>query len=246
VDRHSGRGTNARTICGDLWFKMAPEARGLRKPMMKESRSGNKPARPKLFRAVVVVDGNRHLGRVNYTVRSDQPTMSREKVIKRCPKGHRMELSWMRCPRCGSRSTTKASARSMTEATIFASPEEPLRADRTYIMSAHEVAASVATPRLVALAGPLTNQELSLAPGRTRVGKEPDEVDGEHRIPIAADRYLSKVHAVIEFMQGQVTLIDSGSTNGCYVNGRRVERVTLRTGDRLQLGETVFRFEQAP
>jgi len=40
------------------------------------------------------------------------------------------------------------------------------------------------------------------------------------------------------------TVIDDGSTNGTFVNGQRVQgRVSLRSGDQLQVGSTIFRFE---
>lgn len=40
------------------------------------------------------------------------------------------------------------------------------------------------------------------------------------------------------------TVVDEGSTNGTFVNGRRIDgRATLRPGDLVQVGSTVFRFE---
>lgn len=40
------------------------------------------------------------------------------------------------------------------------------------------------------------------------------------------------------------TVVDEGSTNGTFVNGQPLHgRAALRTGDHLQVGSTVFRFE---
>lgn len=40
------------------------------------------------------------------------------------------------------------------------------------------------------------------------------------------------------------TVVDEGSTNGTFVNGTRVTgRATLRSGDQLQVGSTIFRYE---
>ena len=40
------------------------------------------------------------------------------------------------------------------------------------------------------------------------------------------------------------TVVDEGSTNGTLVNGRVIDgRTALRSGDRVQVGSTVFRFE---
>jgi signal transduction histidine kinase len=41
-------------------------------------------------------------------------------------------------------------------------------------------------------------------------------------------------------------VIDLGSANGTYVNGQPVEDAALRPGDRLQLGQTVMLFNEAP
>ncbi|MCW2949433.1 MAG: domain containing protein [Thermoleophilia bacterium] len=42
------------------------------------------------------------------------------------------------------------------------------------------------------------------------------------------------------------TVVDDGSTNGTFVNGQRVkDRATLRPGDQLQAGSTVFIYEGA-
>lgn len=62
-------------------------------------------------------------------------------------------------------------------------------------------------------------------------------------IPIA-DRYLSRRHAVIQYIETQgFYLVDLKSTNGSYVNGELVAKpVQLQDGDRLRLGNTTFNF----
>jgi phosphoserine phosphatase RsbU/P len=62
-------------------------------------------------------------------------------------------------------------------------------------------------------------------------------------IPIK-DRYLSRKHAEIISVDGAWILKDLGSANGTYLNGSRVERdQTLKTGDRIRLGDTEIVFE---
>ncbi|MHB0971971.1 MAG: FHA domain-containing protein [Thermoanaerobaculia bacterium] len=61
-------------------------------------------------------------------------------------------------------------------------------------------------------------------------------------IPID-DRYLSRKHAEIAAERDAWVLRDAGSTNGTYLNGKRVTApITLKPGDRVQLGsaEVVF------
>jgi sigma-B regulation protein RsbU (phosphoserine phosphatase) len=62
-------------------------------------------------------------------------------------------------------------------------------------------------------------------------------------IPIK-DRYLSRKHAEIIADGNTWVLKDLGSANGTYLNGSRVERdETLKTGDRIRLGDTEIVFE---
>jgi len=64
-------------------------------------------------------------------------------------------------------------------------------------------------------------------------------------IPIK-DRYLSRKHAEIAPINGAWILKDCGSANGTFLNGMRVDHDrTLRTGDRIRLGDTEIVFEAA-
>lgn len=63
------------------------------------------------------------------------------------------------------------------------------------------------------------------------------------------DREVSKEHATIERMGRDFILRDLGSSNGTFVNGRRVRELKLREGDEIALGSSrlVFRTgEPAP
>lgn len=58
------------------------------------------------------------------------------------------------------------------------------------------------------------------------------------------DRWISRNHAMLQSMDsGEYYLIDLGSRNGTFVNGRRVTiPVVLRHGDRLTFGDTHLEF----
>ena len=59
-------------------------------------------------------------------------------------------------------------------------------------------------------------------------------------VPIDAS-YASQIHARIFRREGDHVLEDLGSTNGTYLNRQKVSSATtLRTGDHLQIGSTVF------
>lgn len=63
---------------------------------------------------------------------------------------------------------------------------------------------------------------------------------------ILADRGISSQHARLVQRDGRWWVEDLGSTNGTWVNGRRVERpVPLSPGDVVQVARTVLRLEAA-
>ncbi|OLP18192.1 adenylate/guanylate cyclase domain-containing protein [Leptolyngbya sp. 'hensonii'] len=61
---------------------------------------------------------------------------------------------------------------------------------------------------------------------------------------VLPDRWISRNHAMLQCMEtGEFYLIDLGSRNGSFINGRRVSiPVTLRNGDMLTFGQTEMEF----
>jgi hypothetical protein len=65
--------------------------------------------------------------------------------------------------------------------------------------------------------------------------------DADCDIAVPADTFLSGRHATLEVRPDGAWLVDLNSTNGCMVNGRRVQgERQLRDGDRIQVGNTVL------
>jgi hypothetical protein len=59
------------------------------------------------------------------------------------------------------------------------------------------------------------------------------------------DSFASARHARVIERDGRYYLEDTGSTNGTYLNGRRVGSIELlRPEDRFRIGDTEFRFKQ--
>jgi pSer/pThr/pTyr-binding forkhead associated (FHA) protein len=56
------------------------------------------------------------------------------------------------------------------------------------------------------------------------------------------DRMVSKRHAVVGRIKGRTVVKDLGSRNGTFVNGEKVEKAILVSGDRLKIGSAVLRF----
>ncbi len=67
---------------------------------------------------------------------------------------------------------------------------------------------------------------------------------GTNATIVVDDASVSRRHArITRSADGAYAIEDLGSTNGTFVGGRRVQRATLTSGERVQLGrESVFRF----
>jgi hypothetical protein len=71
---------------------------------------------------------------------------------------------------------------------------------------------------------------------KTSVGRTPD-----NDLQIDA-KFISRHHAVILAGPAHTIIEDLNSTNGVLVNGRRITRQTLKDGDSVVIGKTLFRF----
>ena len=75
---------------------------------------------------------------------------------------------------------------------------------------------------------------------KTSVGRTPD-----NDLQIDA-KFISRHHAVILAGPAHTIIEDLNSTNGVLVNGRRITRQTLKDGDSVVIGRTLFRFAVRP
>ena len=55
---------------------------------------------------------------------------------------------------------------------------------------------------------------------------------------------VSRLHCRIEASSDGLEVIDLSSTNGTFVNGKRVKRARLKNGDRLRVGRVELTIEQ--
>ena len=91
--------------------------------------------------------------------------------------------------------------------------------------------------RLRYLSGPRRGDELIFSGPRVRIGRSRDNalILSESDTPVSSGRHAEAL------VDGGVWWIhDSGSTNGTYVNGAKIERHALRSGDLLSFGEDQF------
>ncbi|MCB0032686.1 MAG: FHA domain-containing protein [Anaerolineales bacterium] len=90
------------------------------------------------------------------------------------------------------------------------------------------------SPRLIVRHGPNPNQEYPLVLTSNIVGREPiNDV-------VFSDPEVSRRHARIVAQNNSYYIEDLGSTNGTFVNGRRINAITrLSNGDIIDLGESI-------
>lgn len=55
---------------------------------------------------------------------------------------------------------------------------------------------------------------------------------------------VSRKHAEIQRIDGEIFITDLGSTNGTWVNQRQIQSTKLNCGDRIQIGSMLFKFLQ--
>jgi hypothetical protein len=90
---------------------------------------------------------------------------------------------------------------------------------------------------LVPLNGQNAYQTFRLRSGGTKIGTQPPADI------VVNDGFMSTEHCQINCSPQGFTLIDGGSTNGCYVNDRKVTKHDLVDNDLLTLGKTNFKFK---
>ncbi len=85
--------------------------------------------------------------------------------------------------------------------------------------------------------GPAFGLTFSLRDGETiTVGRHEDA-----SFCVSADQHISRKHVQIQWDKPHFVLRDLGSRNGTYLNGDRIATVNLTSGDRLNIGNSVFR-----
>jgi len=91
-------------------------------------------------------------------------------------------------------------------------------------------------PTLFVIRGADQGCRYELTEATVRLGRDPSNNIQIH------DTEVSRHHAEIRRVDEEYTILDLGSSNGTYVNGQRIRRHRLASGDQLQLGRTLMLF----
>ncbi len=92
-------------------------------------------------------------------------------------------------------------------------------------------------PELELTAGPGRGKTYYLTKPLMMLGRISDVAD-----IVIVDESASRHHAAIAHQDGAFVLLDMGSTNGTYVNGKKQDRVALQHGDEITIGSVVMTF----
>ena len=118
---------------------------------------------------------------------------------------------------------------SIAAAVIEQSQGLPIRLDR--VEHPGLPIASEETPRLIVTRSGKTLQDVQLVAARVLIGRS------ELSDILIDDQFVSKQHALLIWNEDSVVLIDLNSSNGTFVNSRRIKSRVLRHNDVISLGD---------
>jgi hypothetical protein len=114
--------------------------------------------------------------------------------------------------------------------------QEDLRALASGTDGVSEGRASVHKPVLESISPELGGRRFSIHSGRQTIGRLAiNDI-------VVSGPSVSSSHAWITNQQGRCVITNTLSTNGTFVNGKRIHQATLRHGDRVRLGEVELVF----
>ncbi len=129
------------------------------------------------------------------------------------------------CPSCG-RAMPRESA--------------PVLPKPTDTQVAAEATVVVAAPQLISYTADGAQEIFNLALPLTKIGRLKD-----NHIALPNEKAVSGHHCEIYMEGNQFMIRDLGSTNGVYINNRKVDNSALADGDKIKLGFKIFRFKQS-
>jgi DNA-binding NtrC family response regulator len=107
---------------------------------------------------------------------------------------------------------------------------------KTRVMGdAQAAAARVTSAEIVVIDGPDGGKRFTLSTEGAKLGTAPGS---QMRLN---DSTVSRIHCELSLVPGGVRLVDSGSTNGTFLDGHRVRDVDLHAGATVRVGATVLR-----
>jgi S1-C subfamily serine protease len=206
----------------------------LRKLQLRLEESGS--FTPRYHAALDAIEGGRWREAQTQLERAEQAFSGNPDVarLRRDIRGRLVSIPWWR----ETTVVTVASAVFLLLAMtlLFASlrgrrPLRVVRAQPTEPEAARGSEESSLTGKLTFLNGPRAGERIGLAGSGIRIGREQSECE-----VVIPDPRISRLHAEVLRSGGRVLLVDRNSSNGTWVEGRRVAHHELRDGDIINFG----------
>ena len=147
----------------------------------------------------------------------------RKKVCEQC--GQQLDKSWDSCPFCAQAAAAQAGG-----------PAPSMKTQAFMVDASGAGTGMRMLGWLVPVKGPQRGELFTLAP-ISLIGTEPTAT------VILNDQYMSSKHAEIKAEGGNWILRDLGSTNGTFVNDKRVDKHELVDNDFVKFGQTLVKFK---
>ncbi len=137
-----------------------------------------------------------------------------------------LDKSWDACPYCA-----------QIAQQVVAAPAKQALKTQAFVMDAQGGPGSMQLLGwLIPLQGPQKGELFTLNPN-TSIGTDPKST------VVLNDKFMSSKHAEIKAENGMWVLRDAGSTNGTYVNNKRVDRHELVDNDFVKFGSAMLKFK---
>ncbi len=121
-------------------------------------------------------------------------------------------------------------------------PTDSPRPKRTQVGGPEFLPPTTEKPSVVlnGIAGSVQGRQFSITNSIFRIG-----ADSSNDLVIPDDKYVSSNHAHISYDNGDLNLYDDNSTNGTFLNKKRLgaQPLSLRIGDEIKIGNCVFKVE---
>jgi hypothetical protein len=150
----------------------------------------------------------------------------KKKFCTQC--GSQLDNTWDSCPFCAQMAQQSVVA--------AAAPKGPLKTQAFVIDSSGQPGQMQLLGWLVPLQGPQRGELFTLGPNSS-IGTEPTCT------VCLNDKFMSSKHAEIKAEGGVWILKDLGSTNGTYVNNKRVDKHELVDNDFIKFGSALVKFK---
>ena len=159
-------------------------------------------------------------------------------MAKFCAKGHQMEDSWETCPTCQTTGYRVSSNVGTAKTRLESEPakEVPGAARRTVLITDKRKATVVGW--FVAMSGEQKGEDFRLHEGKNTVGSAADQQI------VIRDATISGQHASVRFEDGKFTVTDLDSSNGTFLNDKKIAREEINDNDMIRFGEVTVKFKR--